>query len=328
VLLYLGRVLGIVEEITYIFLPMKEAENRHQFFIAIARYFCIYSVHGGKRHYVEETQIIEVLTHLDAQLQKPYIQARSLEPLAPGKSGSEAWRCKAEDGRTYAVKAQNNGQDRNQPRQNDEPLKILTTELICGRIGQLFNPIICPEVAVIDIPEKLAAASTYPLDNRQVASGPSFGSLWYHDMLDVKFNGRIDLVPPDQIARIIVYQTWLRGEDIAALVSSDGRKAISIDHGYYLSGPNWDRTKLANPLHVPAVVIAPQRLPIDSTLFQPVLEELRLFSELDILQAFASIPPEWGGTISFRAMLASMILQRRTAVEQTISTIWREVRTW
>jgi hypothetical protein len=267
-----------------------------------------------------------LLTTLDAQEQEPHLQATSLEFF--GKGGSEAWRCIAEDGRMYVVKAQNNGQDINQQRGNSEPLKVLTTELICGRLGQLFHPVVCPEVAIINIPENIAGAMTYPSNNRPVVAGPSFGSLWYSDMFDVKDKGRIELVPPDQVVKIIVYQTWLRGEDIAALVSADGRRVLSIDHGYYLSGSNWDKVKLDNPLPVDLVQFPQYQQHIDFALFQPVLEELRMFSESDILKAFTSIPAAWGGTIEFRAMLANIVLRRRTAVEQVISTRWKGVARW
>jgi len=276
---------------------------------------------------VEESQLRALLTDLDAQEQKPYLQATSIEYL--GHGGSEAWKCKVEDGQTYVVKVQNNGQDRNQFREHGHPLKILTTELICGRLGQLFNPIACPEVAIINIPERLASNTTFPTDQRQVAAGPSFGSLLYTDMYDIKFGGQINIVPPDQIARIIVFQTWLRGGDVAALVSADGRKGISIDHGFYLAGDvSWDKDKLAHPLPVTPVVISSSHQPIDSTVFQTILEELRMLSEMDILKAFSSIPEEWGGTIEFRVMLTSNILQRRAAVEKAISTIWKEVTIW
>ena len=286
--------------------------------------FVSFTEDGGYR--VEESHLITVLANLDIQERKPYLRATSLDYLGGG--GSEAWRCEAEDGQVYVVKAQNNGQDRIQACQANEPLKILTTELICGRLGQLFHPIVCPEVAIIDIPERLASNAFFP-DRRPVSAGPSFGSLWYPDMYDIKVGGRIDIVPPDQIARIIVFQTWLRGDDRAALVSGDGRKGVSIDHGYYLAGAySWDREKLDNPLPVTPVLISPSHQPIDATTYRAVLEELQMFPDVDILKAFSSIPVEWGGTINFRAKLAHNVLQRRLAVEQAISTIWKEVTIW
>jgi hypothetical protein len=67
--------------------------------------------------------------------------------------GAGTWNCVVEDGTAYVVKAQNNMQDRHQDHQNGLlPLKVLTTELICGRLGQLFEPNICPPVAIINIP--------------------------------------------------------------------------------------------------------------------------------------------------------------------------------
>lgn len=197
-----------------------------------------------------EAEIRGLLAALDVQEQRPYLKATSLAYF--GKGGSEAWQCMAEDGEVYIVKAQNNGQDISQSRESDEPLKVLATELICGRLGQLFHPSVCPNIAIINIPEKLAGAMRYP-NQRLVAAGPSFGSLFCSEMFDVKDKGHIELAPPDQVARIIVFQTWLRGEDIAALVSLDGRRVLSIDHGWYLSGPTWDKAKLTNPLPVTLV---------------------------------------------------------------------------
>ncbi len=246
-------------------------------------------------------ELIIRLAALNEQEQHPYLQAIGLEYF--GKGGSEAWRASVQNGDFYVVKTQNNGQDRNQVRIGDEPLKILTTELICGRLGQLFSPIVCPEVAIIDIPDRLAEENRFP-DGRQVTAGPSFGSLWYSEMYDVKDKGRIDLVPPEQIARIIVFQTWLRGSDHAALVSVDGRKALYL------------------------VQLAQYQQRIEFTMFEPMLQELNMLDEVDILKAFAAIPAAWGGTIDFRAKLAHMVLQRRAAVEQVIATIWKGTPRW
>lgn len=271
-------------------------------------------------------ELIIQLAALDEQEQCPSLQAIGLEYF--GKGGSEAWRATIQNGDLYVVKTQNNGQDRNQIRMGDEPLKILTTELICGRLGQLFSPIVCPEVAIIDIPARLAENNHFP-DGRQVTAGPSFGSLWYTDMYDIKDRGRIDLVPPEQVARIIVFQTWLRGTDQAALVSADGRKALSIDHGYYLAGQTqWNRTELDQPLPVNLVQFAQYQQHIEFTIFEPMLQELNNLGEMDILKAFAAVPAEWGGTIDFRAKLAHMVLQRRTSVKQVIEAIWKGTPRW
>jgi hypothetical protein len=203
-------------------------------------------------------------------------------------------------------------------------LKVLATELICGRLGQLFEPIICPPVVVIDIPEKLASNNTYPNRKVTVSAGPSFGSQWFPGMIDIRQKGRFDLIPPpDQIVRIIVFQTWLRGEDMAALVSADGRQSLSIDHGYYLTGSSWEAAKLANPLPVSPIQMSQFHQQIDATVFQTVLEELQMLKESDIIKAFAAIPAEWGGTVEFRVELANYVLQRRDSVAQAISTIWK-----
>lgn len=80
-------------------------------------------------------ELITRLAALDKQEQPPYLQAIGLEYF--GRGGSEAWRATVQNGDLYVVKTQNNGQDRNQVRMGDEPLKILTTDLICGRLRKL-----------------------------------------------------------------------------------------------------------------------------------------------------------------------------------------------
>ena len=145
-----------------------------------------------------------------------------------------------------------------------------------------------------------------------------------------KAGGYINLVPPQQAARVIVFQTWLQGQDIAALVSHDGsgRMFLSIDHGYYLTGPQWIESILtAEPSF--SLVLLPQFQGLvkleDSQLFRRILDELTSLSEIDIIKAFAGIPQEWGASVDFRAKLANFVLKRRNLVEQAVSVLWRGV---
>jgi hypothetical protein len=186
------------------------------------------------RGQVEISRIATLLAQLDSD--EP-LRTSAILLEYRGEGGSEPFNCKAEDGFRYVVKCQNNPQDLS----SGLPLKILITELVCGRLGQLFNPPICPLACIVDILEEQASALTYSNGERPSA-GPSFGSRLVDSVIDIKFGGDINVVPPEQAARVIMFQTWLRGEDTAALVSTDSNGKIfqSIDHGYYLTGSQWN----------------------------------------------------------------------------------------
>ena len=271
---------------------------------------------------MELPQIMTLLTQLEAD-NPPRTQAALLQYRGGGGCG--AWDCKAENGLWYVIKCQNNRQDRTY----GLPWKVLTTELICGRLGQLFVPPVCPPVCVVDIPDELASAVIDP-NGEHPSAGPSFGSQRVDGAIETKAGGNINLVPPKQAARVVVFQTWLQGHDIAALVSHDGSGTmfLSIDHGYYLTGPQWIESLLTAEPSV-SLVLLPQfqgqvKLE-DSQLFQGILDELTSLSEIDIIKAFAGIPQEWGASVDFRAKLANFVLKSRNLVEQAVSTLWRGV---
>ncbi len=269
---------------------------------------------------MEISQIVTLLTQFDNDEQHR-TQATLLEYRGGG--GSESWNCKAEDGFRYVVKCRNNPQDRScAPR-----LKVVTTELICSRLGQLFIPPICPFGCIIDIPEALASAVAYPNGERPSA-GPSFGSRLVNGVVDTKYSGTINLVPPTQAARVIVFQTWLGDQDTATLVSDDGngRMYLSIDHGYYLTGSQWEESIFATQPTM-SLVLPPRFQELvkleDVQLFQGILDELINLPEMEIIKSFTDIPQEWGASVEFRAKLTDFVLKRRSLVEQTASILWR-----
>ena len=127
---------------------------------------------------------------------------------------------------------------------------MLPTDLICGRLGQLFTPALCPEALVIDVPAEVVHGAmhnrTRSLPAAPVAPGPGMGSTLL-DGVDSKTDASgLDGVPLLDLARVSVFQTWLRPVDIAYLIGPDGR-LLSLDHGYYLTGCRWDMRLLEKP---------------------------------------------------------------------------------
>ena len=126
------------------------------------------------------------------------------------------------------------------------------------------------------------------------------------------------------MARIVVFQTWLNGQDPAALVSMDGSFALSIDHGWYFTGSQWNEGELVNVANFsPVLAQWPQDRLQDAALYREVLDELMGFSEETIMQQFVGIPAEWGTSYDFMAKLVAFILQRQKNVEQAIAMLCR-----
>jgi len=126
------------------------------------------------------------------------------------------------------------------------------------------------------------------------------------------------------MVRIVVFHTWLRGEDWQALATGDGTRGYSIDHGYFLTGASWNLALIEGNTPVEAVVMSQfhANLPKDQAAFRGILDELCGFSETAIVEQFSAIPSEWGVTNEFAAKLAHYVLQRRAGVERAIATLW------
>ena len=206
-------------------------------------------------------------------------------PRGPG--GTRPWDGRTEDGRWYVLKCANNPQDgRLGP---GEPLKVLPTKLVCARLGHLLRPPVCPPFAVVDVPPDVAAAAVHPRTRKRppqtAVPGPAFGCLRIEDAIEIKVDAaRLSGVDPAQVARIAVFQTWLRGIDVSALVDG-GCRLHSIDHGYFLGGHRWEPERLGRPgpvrLKLPSQWTSRERL-ADPALFAPTLAELAAIPEEDL----------------------------------------------
>lgn len=148
-------------------------------------------------------------------------------------------------------------------------------------------------------------------------------------LLPVLPNTLIECLSPELAARLVVFQTWLFGDDPSALVSPDGDIAFSIDHGYYLGGHAWSdpiRTFLASNVEPGRPCLLSDRWRTghwhDDSCFRQMLTELMDLSEDTIIRQFAGIPPQWGATSDFMAELASFVLARRSKVRLSVKSCW------
>lgn len=272
-------------------------------------------------------EIRSVLTSLDVSYPPPRVRAVEMRRLRVG--GAEPWACLGEDGFWHVTKFQNCPQEQVRA---GLPLQVLPADLFCGRLGQLFDPPVCPEVAIVDVSAAVIGdarhKATGTLRSVAVAPGPSFGSRVVDAAVDTKVNASaLSGVAPGSIARVAVFQAWLRGIDLSYLTTTGGGVS-SIDHGYFLVDFRRIAEALADPppvtVRVPSVLrIDRQRALAEGGLFLPTVQELMSLPEGRILHAFAGIPPEWGLSLEQRAGLAAFVLQRRAGVEQAVARFCR-----
>ncbi len=258
---------------------------------------------------------------------RPVLCVEGEVPKYRGGGGSYAWDFLGDDGNWYVVKSQNNNQEESSRQQAPGfPLKILPTELVVGRLGQLLSPPICPIVCVVNVPSVVASGCISPHNNLPIASGPSFGSRLVEHVADTKAGGSISLISPQNAARLVTFHTWLSGTDPAALISSDGSVVLSVDHGYFLTGSCWDDTKLNEVQPDEPILLSEQWRQsgylADATLFRDILEELWTLPDDAIIHQFAGMPPEWGTSYEFMARIALFVLERRRRVQRAVAKLW------
>lgn len=237
-----------------------------------------------------------------------------------GGGGSQAWNIYARRGTQeglFVTKFANNPQE-----PPSGPRKIVASELICGRLGRLFHRPITPLTVPIRVSQELVDEARIAFSNgTRAQAGFAVGSQFVHGALDSKAGGRLDFVERGEVARVVLFQTWLGMQDPAALVVADTGEAFSIDHGYFLCGSRWG----ALPRSVQ--VVTPHGAPRDQawafSLFSDVLEELRSLGVEELLSAFSGIPESWGLSLEFRAELASVVLERRESVGDVILAFCR-----
>lgn len=261
-------------------------------------------------------QITAWLEEFDTEPER--VIARTLE--FKGGGGSGAWACDCDDEAHYIVKAQNNHHEQDAPR-----LKVVTTELVCGRLGQLFKPPVTPDTRVVMLPTALTSAVTYPSATAvHPTSGTACGSKLIEGVVETK-SGQTDAVAPETVAAVVAFQSWLAAQDPAALIQVDTGALYSMDHAWYLTGPRWQLDVLdAEPAGSACLnMIGPNVSRFSNrSVFATALQQLAELPEDSIVRAFSSIPEDWGADRPFRARLARYTLRRREYVEAALATLW------
>jgi hypothetical protein len=238
------------------------------------------------------------------------------------------WRCLTSDKRRFVIKGQNNAQELAKP-----PYKAGTTELICGRLGRLFKPEVCPESVVVNVPSNcFVDVDEIPDGWVSPTVGPAFASE-YTEHTDIRKRPPVPkgiTLDPKRAARIVVFRYWLAGRDSAVLFRASDGQPISIDHGWYLTGSNWDQLgQERSRVVAPILGLFPVDLTRtnDTSAFEAALRDLESISEEDVIAICRNVPPQWVGEVAmtngFLDRVGDIILERRDHVRGSIE---REVK--
>ncbi len=242
------------------------------------------------------------------------------------RGGAQSQLLIASDGHSYITKCMNNPQS----------IHILANEMLAARIGHLLS-LPMPEVAIIDVPDSLIAAT--PELCFEVAGckvpwrpGRQFGSCYidsprYGDSFDYLTEHSLENVTNlSDLTRALVFDKWTG--------NADGRQAIFtrrhprqykmtlIDHGYCFNAGNWDFPDLA--LHGVYYRNSVYSHVTGWDSFEPALTRAEEMDIDDLWRCARDIPEEWyQGNKSGLAQLIDTLYQRRSRIRDLI-TAFRE----
>jgi len=222
----------------------------------------------------------------------------------PLNGGSQAHHLRCAGGTEYAVKFMGNPQGN----------MVLARELGFGRAARLLGET-TPEVAIVEITQAFLDV-TPQIPFRQ--PGLAVGSRWVAGAFDTKLGGATGPFLPEDLARVIIFQTWAAGQnqDPAGLVEITTGRTWSVDHGYYC----YPNTIPAPPDTGPGGVVVPGGLQPAAAIGQardkmdPVLDLLEQLTFDSIIGAFAGAPYVWGTGAQERAEMAHYLGRRQHLV--------------
>ena len=232
-----------------------------------------------------------------------------------GGGGSDAWDI-AVGSDIYVTKFANNPQEPARP----APRKVVVTELVVGRIGQLFRNPVCPMTRVIMVPRALIDGEPIYMGASLADAGPACGSSQVPHATETKAGGQLSSVPLTRVAQITTFQALLQADDPAALVLDDGSWAYSIDHGHYFGGGAWGK-------HTGPAAELPRINPIggvdaarlrDRSIWNSVIAELEAIGDEALADAFVDVPAEWGCDAGLLGPILGATSRRKERIREVI----------
>lgn len=222
-----------------------------------------------------------------------------LQQSAVGGSGS--FQVAVSDGRRYWCKALNNPQS---PR-------VPITEQIVGRLGRFIGAAVC-EVALVRL-EGIVGWEFRP--GVAVEPGWAHGSLAVDPVLETRTlahraeddNGR-------RHAGFYALNDWLLGGDQQWLYATDEDNAYySHDHGFFLRGPDWTVTQLAQ-LQGEVSSLSPDPSGLNPDEVRRLADGLDALRREELEAELSKIPAEWPVTDEELGAVVALADARRGAV--------------
>ncbi len=109
-----------------------------------------------------------------------------------------------------------------------------------------------------------------------------------------------------------MFHLWLAASDAEILMHKDGKRAFSIDHGFFLE---WNNETIQKDIYAELLMA------LDSENIEIALYELENLDRKKIVEAFAFIPDEWMIHIKNIAYFIEKILQRRVIVRSMLTAL-------
>jgi hypothetical protein len=229
-------------------------------------------------------------------------------PLQPSqRGGSGTFLVRADDGRRYWCKPENNGQS---PR-------VPINEQIVGRLGKLLSVAVC-ESSLVKIPPELTTWEFRP--GRKCVVGYCHGSLALENVTEHRdlaaFKGQDDNAR--RLSGLSVLADWCGAQDHQWLtVHTEDSQCYSHDHGHYFpGGPDWTPQSLKGTLLNNVDGRAIPLLHKEEAL--AVAAKLDALSERDIVLAAGGLPVAWQVTEQELVAMVRFLLERRPVVVRRI----------
>jgi hypothetical protein len=186
----------------------------------------------------------------------------------------------------------------------------LSSELIAGRLASRVDA--GPPAHVVRVPREALPAdgSANHLQGTLVGSEDIDGAVNNRELhlfgVQQLDPARID---PAQLARVVVFQTWVGLGDLQAIVQLTTGKVYSHDHGECF-GSLADVPPTLNVLDLPGL---DRRHGSAGTLVAAAVARVQSITDDELLQAVARVPdgPEWNSDVARRLRIAEWLAGRR-----------------
>lgn len=252
-----------------------------------------------------------------------------IKPIESGYTRPHLIRC--EDGQMYVVKLSSNPQGS----------MVLINEYISYRLALLLDlPVPQGEVILLD---KEIISRNSELQREYAQAGPHFGSLYIENAVNVTPDSDFSKADNiDKAADIILFDYWLNNNDRHRFHDASTNLLMTpsrishlwmIDQANILRGPGWNERSIL--IHQPYIStywgeLYQKFVPfLDSkSPFEAALQKFESLMLLELRQAVAGLPVEWGFTDSQDRAIVRYLHTRLALLREAIEAVRLHFPVW